>query len=163
MSLEAEIKNLTGAMTRLAEGVEKLLSISQPGPAAPRKTNSNVDGAKIETLAAEVLESVGKATPAELAKGYGGSPAQVDAVRAEQLPAEVEHSIEVAQATTLPTFDDAKRAFLAIAQKYGAVEGTKLSKDVLSRYGVPNLKALPVEQYADFIELCGTVVAGGEV
>lgn len=142
MSLEAEIKNLTGAMTRLAEGVEKLLSISQPGPAAPRKTNSNVDGAKIETLAAEVEQAVAAQTA---------------------LPAEVEHSIEVAQATTLPTFDDAKRAFLAIAQKYGAVEGTKLSKDVLSRYGVPNLKALPVEQYADFIELCGTVVAGGEV
>lgn len=141
MSLEAEIQNLTGAMTRLAEGVEKLLSISQPGPATPpRKTNSNVDGAKIEKLAAEVLESV-----------------------AEKLPPETPDPTEPSVGAAPPTFDDAKRAFLAIAQKYGAVEGTKLSKDVLSRYGVPNLKALPVEQYGDFIELCGTVVAGGEV
>ena len=141
MSLEAEIKNLTGAMTRLAEGVEKLLSISQPSAAAtPRKTNNNVDGAKIEAAAVEVLDAV-----------------------AEQLPAEVEHSIEVAQATAPPTFDDAKRAFLAIAQKFGAVEGTAKSREVLQRYGVPNLKALGAEQYGEFIELCDSVVAGGEV
>ena len=156
MSLESEIKNLTGAMTRLAEGVEKLLSISQPttmsrdakqdwlksppGTVAPESVK-NPPTATIEAIAAEVLDAVAK--------------------QEIMLPAEVEHSIEVAQATAPPTFDDAKRAFLAIAQKYGAVEGTKLSKDVLSRYGVPNLKALSAEQYGDFIELCGTVVAGG--
>lgn len=139
MSLESEIKNLTAAMTRLAEGVEKLLSISQPSTAAaptPRKTNTNVDGT---AKSREVQQAV-----------------------AEQLPAEVEHSIEVAKAT-VATFDDAKKAFLAIAQKFGAVEGTTKSREVLQRYGIPNLKALPVEQYPDFIELCNTVVAGGGV
>ena len=137
MSLESEIKNLTAAMTRLAEGVEKLLSISQPSTAAaptPRKTNTNVDDAKIEQLAAEVLKSV------------------------EDLPTPLEAELE---ATALPTFEDAKRAFLAIAQKYGAVEGTTQSKDVLARYGVPNLKALKPELYGEFIELCDHVVAGG--
>lgn len=139
MSLESNIQNLSDAIHRLAEGVEKLLSISQPSTAAaptPRKTNTNVDDAKIEQLAAEVLESV------------------------EDLPTPLEAELE---ATAHPTFDDAKKAFLAIAQKFGAVEGTAKSREVLQRYGIPNLKALPVEQYPDFIELCDHVVAGGEV
>ena len=139
MSLESNIQNLSDAIHRLAEGVEKLLSISQPSTAAaptPRKTNTNVDDAKIEQLAAEVLKSV------------------------EDLPTPLEAELE---ATAHPTFEDAKRAFLAIAQKYGAVEGTTKSREVLQRYGIPNLKALPVEQYPDFIELCNTVVAGGGV
>ena len=153
MSLESEIKNLTGAMTRLAEGVEKLLSISQPttmsrdakqdwlksppGTVAPESVK-NPPTAKIEAIATEVLDAVAK----------------------QEIAAQAEPLVQTAAAA--PTFDDAKKAFLAIAQKYGAVEGTRLSKDVLSRYGVPNLKALGAEQYGDFIELCGTVVAGGE-
>ena len=143
MSLESEIKNLTAAMTRLAEGVEKLLSISQPSTAAaptPRKTNTNVDDAKIEQLAAEVLESVKAA----------GETDTYDSVYAERGSPEPR------------TFDDAKRAFLAIAQKFGAEKGTAKSKDVLARYGVPNLKALKSELYGEFIELCDHVVAGGE-
>lgn len=136
MSLESEIKNLTAAMTRLAEGVEKLLSISQPSTAAaptPRKTN--VDGAKIEKAAAEVETAV----------------AATSALEPTATP----------EAADAPTFDDAKKAFLAIAQKFGAVDGTAKSREVLQRYGVPNLKALLVEQYPDFIELCDHVVAGG--
>ena len=136
MSLETEIQNLTGALTRLAEGVEKLLSISQPS-AAPNFSP------KIERIATEVLDAAAKQ---ELAT---------------QAPA-LEQTAEPSNAAA-PTFDDAKKAFLAIAQKFGAVEGTAKSREVLQRYGIPNLKALPVEQYPDFIELCNTVVAGGEV
>ena len=128
------------------------------------------------------LESEIKALTAAINRWCDTMPLQGAAPRApESLPAEVEHSIEVAKAVTkqdaaakaeplvqtaaaeaAPTFDDAKRAFLAIAQKYGAVEGTAKSKEVLSRYGVPNLKALGAEQYPDFIALCGTVVEGGQ-
>jgi len=136
MSLESEIKNLTAAVTRLAEGVEKLLSISQPS-AAPNFSP------KIERIATEVLDAAAKQ---ELAT---------------QAPA-LEQTAEPSNAAA-PTFDDAKKAFLAIAQKFGAVDGTAKSRDVLSRFGVPNLKALPVEQYPDFIELCNTAVAGGGV
>ena len=113
MSLESNIQNLSDAIHRLAEGVEKLLSIQ---------------------LDAEVLKSI------------------------EDLPTPLEAELE---ATALPTFEDAKRAFLAIAQKFGAVDGTAKSKDVLARYGVPNLKALKPELYGEFIELCDHVVAGG--
>ena len=74
-------------------------------------------------------------------------------------PVEALTAVTVEQVEQL--VQDAKRAFLAIAQKYGAVEGTAKSKEVLSRYGVPNLKALGAEQYPDFIALCGTVVEGG--
>ena len=136
MSLETEIQNLTGALTRLAEGVEKLLSISQPS-AAPNFSP------KIERIATEVLDAAAKQ---ELAT---------------QAPA-LEQTAEPSNAAA-PTFDDAKKAFLAIAQKFGAVDGTAKSREVLQRYGVPNLKALPVEQYPDFIELCNTAVAGGGV
>lgn len=128
------------------------------------------------------LESEIKALTAAINRWCDTMTAPAEAPRVtEALPAEVEHSIEVAKAVTeqevaakadplvqtaaaeevAPTFDDAKRAFLAIAQKYGAVEGTAKSKEVLSRYGVPNLKALGAEQYPDFIELCDHVVAGG--
>lgn len=136
MSLETEIQNLTGALTRLAEGVEKLLSISQPS-AAPNFSP------KIERIATEVLDAAAKQ---ELAT---------------QAPA-LEQTAEPSNAAA-PTFDDAKKAFLAIAQKFGAVDGTAKSREVLQRYGIPNLKALPVEQYPDFIELCNTAVAGGGV
>lgn len=129
------------------------------------------------------LESEIKALTAAINRWCDTMPLQGAAPRApESLPADVEHSVEVAKAVTkqdaaakaeplvqtagaevvAPTFDDAKRAFLAIAQKYGAVEGTAKSKEVLSRYGVPNLKALGAEQYPDFIALCGTVVEGGQ-
>ena len=128
------------------------------------------------------LESEIKALTAAINRWCDTMTAPVEAPRAtEALPAEIEHSIEVAKAVTkqevaaqaeplvqtaaaeaAPTFDDAKKAFLAIAQKYGAVEGTAKSKEVLSRYGVPNLKALGAEQYPDFIALCGTVVEGGQ-
>ena len=130
------------------------------------------------------LESEIKALTAAINRWCDTMTAPAEAPRVtEALPAEVEHSIEVAKAVTkqevaaqadplvqtaaaeaapAPTFDDAKKAFLAIAQKYGAVEGTAKSKEVLSRYGVPNLKALGAEQYPDFIALCGTVVEGGQ-
>ena len=129
------------------------------------------------------LESEIKALTAAINRWCDTMTAPAEAPRApESLPADVEHSVEVAKAVTkqdaaakadplvqtaaaeaapAPTFDDAKKAFLAIAQKYGAVEGTAKSKEVLSRYGVPNLKALGAEQYPDFIALCGTVVEGG--
>ena len=129
------------------------------------------------------LESEIKALTATINRWCDTMTAPADAPRVtESLPADVEHSVEVAKAVTkqdaaakadplvqtaaaeaapAPTFDDAKKAFLAIAQKYGAVEGTAKSKEVLSRYGVPNLKALGAEQYPDFIALCGTVVEGG--
>lgn len=155
MSLESEIKALTAAINRWCD------TMTAPAEAPPVGTQSigpaqhviEIDAAKLERavvavtkqeVAAQAEPLVQPATPAELAKGYGGSPAQV-----------------AAAAETAPTFDDAKRAFLAIAQKYGAVEGTAKSKEVLSRYGVPNLKALGAEQYPDFIALCGTVVEGG--
>ena len=129
------------------------------------------------------LESEIKALTAAINRWCDTMPLQGAAPRApESLPADVEHSVEVAKAVAkqdaaakaeplvqtaaaeaapAPTFADAKKAFLAIAQKYGAVEGTAKSKEVLSRYGVPNLKALGAEQYPDFIALCGTVVEGG--
>lgn len=163
MSLESEIKALTAAINRWCDTMT-----------APLSTMS-------------VPDNDVKATPAELAKGYGGSPEQVakvvprnsltdptmretlppvealTAVTVEQVEQLVQDvaSIPALQDALAPTFDDAKRAFLAIAQKYGAVEGTAKSKEVLSRYGVPNLKALGAEQYPDFIALCGTVVEGG--
>lgn len=146
MSLESEIKNLTGAMTRLAEGVEKLLSISQPSAAPPV-------GAR-DTLVVDFPNDK------PLEGGAINSPA---VVTKQEIAAKAEPLVQTATAEAAPTFDDAKRAFLAIAQKYGAVEGTAKSREVLQRYGIPNLKALPVEQYPDFIELCNTVVAGGEV
>ena len=141
MSLESEIKNLTASLTRLAEGVEKLLTLSQPSTAAApeRKTNHNVDGAKIERKS-EAAEPTPASEAQEASEASSGGTEVV-----------------------APTFDDAKKAFLAIAQKFGAVEGTAKSREVLQRYGIPNLKALPVEQYGEFIELCGVVVAGGEV
>jgi len=129
------------------------------------------------------LESEIKALTAAINRWCDTMPLQGAAPRApESLPADVEHSVEVAKAVAkqdaaakaeplvqtaaaeevAPTFEDAKRAFLAIAQKYGAVEGMAKSKEVLSRYGVPNLKALGAEQYPDFIALCGTVVEGGQ-
>jgi len=161
MSLESEIKALTAAITRLIDEAMQCFARAQ-GVAHPTY-------APLSTMS--VPDNDVKATPAELAKGYGGSPEQVAKVvppksEAAQ-PAAAGQAAETSEAggvgteVVAPTFDDAKRAFLAIAQKYGAVEGTAKSKEVLARYGVPSLKALGAEQYPDFIALCGTVVEGG--
>lgn len=165
MSLESEIKALTAAINRWCD------TMTAPTHAPAKQSAVLTDNYKDflelcsdeelltelrgrgslpttvakQEVAAQAKPLAQTATPAELAKGYGASPAQV-----------------ASAAEAAPTFDDAKRAFLAIAQKYGAVEGTAKSKEVLSRYGVPNLKALGAEQYPDFIALCGTVVEGGE-
>ena len=147
MSLESEIKNLTAAVTRLAEGVEKLLSISQPSAAPDEKTTW--------------LNSPPGTPAPESVKNPRKSEAREPAPASETQEASAPSS--AGAGLVEPTFDDAKKAFLAIAQKFGAVDGTAKSRDVLSRFGVPNLKALPVEQYPDFIELCNTAVAGGGV
>lgn len=147
MSLESEIVKLTAAMNRLAAGVEGLL------------TKGHAPDAKAEWL----KSPIGTPAPAEVLDAQTEHSIEVaQAVTKQEVAAQAKPLVQTAAAEAAPTFDDAKKAFLAIAQKYGAVEGTAKSKDVLSRYGVPNLKALPVEQYPDFIALCDAVVAGGE-
>ena len=147
MSLESEIKNLTVAVNRLAEGVEKLLSISQP---------IEMHGA--DPVDMRLNSAIGTSAP-ESVKNPRKSEAREPAPASETQEASAPSSAGAGPVE--PTFDDAKKAFLAIAQKFGAVEGTAKSREVLQRYGIPNLKALPVEQYPDFIELCDHVVAGG--
>lgn len=140
MSLESEIKALTAAINRWCD----TMTAPAEAPRAPESLPADVEHSIEVAKAVTKQEVAAKAEPL------------VQTAAAQEMPTPLEAELEAA-----PTFDDAKRAFLAIAQKYGAVEGTAKSKEVLSRYGVPNLKALGAEQYLDFIALCGTVVEGG--
>lgn len=142
MSLESEIKALTAAINRWCD------TMTAPAE-APRVTEA------LSIPNDKPLEGGAVNSPAIV-----GNPAPVAFPNTDAQQVEESLRAEMGSAEP-PTFDDAKRAFLAIAQKYGAVEGTAKSKEVLSRYGVPNLKALGAEQYPDFIALCGTVVEGG--
>ena len=141
MSLESEIKNLTAAMTRLAEGVEKLLTL---GAAAPSEKQQWLDSTPGTAAPQNVVNppATEKATPAELVKGYGGT--------AEQTAAAL-------------TLEDIKKALMATAAKFDAVTGTAKSKAILSRFGAQKLSQVPVESYAEFVALCESVAAGGEV
>ena len=60
------------------------------------------------------------------------------------------------------TLEDIKKALMATAAKFEAVEGTAKSKAILSRFGAQKLSQVPVESYAEFVALCETVAAGGE-
>jgi len=155
MSLESEIKNLTGAMTRLAEGVEKLLSLghapqsekqqwldSAPGTAAPASVTLRNDEVLPGGMHKDAQFVPLKATPAELTKGYGGT---------------AQHT---AAALTL---EDIKKALMATAAKFDAVTGTAKSKAILQRFGAQKLSQVAADNYAEFIALCETVAAGGEV
>lgn len=140
MSLESEIKALTAAINRWCDTMTAPVEAPRATEALSIPNDKPLEGGAVNSPAIVVNKTT-----------------EPDAGPVHAAP--VVPQTAAAEAT--PTFDDAKRAFLAIAQKYGAVEGTKLSKDVLSRYGVPNLKALKPELYGDFIELCGSVVEGG--
>lgn len=127
MSLESEIKALTGAMTRLAEGVEKLLTL---GHAAPSEKQQWLDSAP-GTAAPQSVVTPPKSAPSST----GAAPL---------------------------TLEDIKKALMATAAKFEAVEGTAKSKAILSRFGAQKLSQVPVESYAEFVALCETVAAGGE-
>ena len=144
MSLEAEIKNLCIAMTRLAEGVEKLLTLGHapsekqqwldppPGTAAPQ---SVVAPPKTETVTIrndEPLPGGAMETP----------PIQVN---------------------TALTLDDIKKALMGTAAKFDVATGTAKSKAILACFGAQKLSQVAPENYAEFIELCQSVAAGGEV
>ena len=137
MSLESEIKNLTAAMTRLAEGVEKLLTL---GAAAPSEKQQGLDSPP-GTAAPQSVKNPPKAeTKQEIA-------AQAPALQ---------------QTAAALTLDDIKKALMATAAKFDTAEGTTKSKAILSRFGAMKLSQVPAESYAEFIELCESVAAGGE-
>jgi len=135
MSLESEIKNLTGAMTRLAEAME-----AQMGQ-RPLSAANSAQGLGAQSTAAP--QSV--VTP----------PAETKQEIAAQAPA-------LQQTAAALTLEDIKKALMATAAKFDAVTGTAKSKAILSRFGAQKLSQVPVESYAEFVALCESVAAGGE-
>lgn len=138
MSLESEIKALTGAMTRLAEGVEKLLPLGAQGKDTPSE----------------------KYAPPQNELPHAATLSVVTAQQVEQL---VQDVAQVTHSTAALTLEDIKKALMATAAKFDAVTGTALSKAILSRFGAQKLSQVAADNYAEFIALCEIVAAGGEV
>jgi hypothetical protein len=86
MSLETEIKALTGAMTRLAEGVEKLLGAqgkdSTPAPKAETKQEVAAQAPALQQTAdvAQVTHSAAALTLEDIKKALMATAAKFDAV-----------------------------------------------------------------------------------
>lgn len=59
--------------------------------------------------------------------------------------------------------EDIKKAMMAMSANFPIAEGTAKSKAVLGRYGAVKLSQVSIDDYAEFIELCESVGAGGEV
>lgn len=156
MSLESEIKSNTAAINRLADAVEKLLTLGHAPQSEKQQWLDSAPG----TVAPESVKNSPKATAAELIKGYGGTPAQV--ADAGVLIPLTQAESEVKDMAAPLTLDDIKKALMATAAKFDAVTGTAKSKAILSRFGAQKLSQVPVESYVEFVALCETVAAGGE-
>ena len=135
MSLESEIKALTGAMTRLAESVESLLKLDAAAPTE-------------------------KYAPPQNELPHAATLPVVTAQQVEQLVQDVAQVTHSAAALTL---EDIKKALMATAAKFDAVTGTAKSKAILQRFGAAKLSQVHEDAYGQFIELCESVAAGGEV
>lgn len=142
MSLESEIKNLTGAMTRLAEGVEKLLTLGHAAPSEKQQWLDSAPGTAAPQSVVTPPKSEAREPAAESAAPQASAPSSTGAAPL--------------------TLEDIKKALMATAAKFEAVEGTAKSKAILSRFGAQKLSQVPVESYAEFVALCETVAAGGE-
>jgi hypothetical protein len=143
MSLESEIKALTGAMTRLAESVESLLKLDAAAPSEKQQWLDSAPG----TAAPQSVVAPRK------------SEAREPAATSETTQASAPGSTGAAPLS----LEDIKKALMATAAKFDAVTGTAKSKAILQRFGAQKLSQVAVDNYAEFIELCESVAAGGEV
>jgi len=66
---------------------------------------------------------------------------------------------EAASNTKAATYEDAKKAILALSKE----KGRQASVDALARFGAEKLPDLPQERYADLVKLVNEVIAGAEV
>lgn len=71
---------------------------------------------------------------------------------------------EVTEEATKPlALEDIKKAMMAMSAKFDIAAGTAKSKAILSRFGAQKLSQVPAEAYVEFVALCESVGAGGEV
>lgn len=136
MPLETEIKTLAAAVSRLADGVEKLLSHG----AAPAFISGATDKAPPQVQTPTPAEAVA-AIPADT------KSAEVKPLALEDKPLALE---------------DIKKAMMAMSTKFPIADGVGKSKEILSRYGAVKLSQVPERCYAEFIALCDSVAAGGD-
>lgn len=149
MSLEAEIKSNTAAINRLADAVEKLLTLGHAPQSEKQQWLDSAPG----TVAPESVKN--SPPPVVEFEAPTADPSAREALARSQPGAE--------NAAKPPTLEDIKKALMATAAKFDAVTGTAKSKAILSRFGAVKLSQVPVESYAEFIALCESVAAGGEV
>lgn len=143
MSLESEIKSNTAAINRLADAVEKLLTLGHAAPSEKQQWLDSPPGTAAPQSVVTPPKSEAREPAAESAAPQASAPSSTGAAPL--------------------TLEDIKKALMATAAKFDAVTGTAKSKAILSRFGAVKLSQVPMEAYAEFIALCESVAAGGEV
>jgi len=96
------------------------------------------------------LVAAGAAPPMPSAKPAPAKAAEPKATASAKPQAEPEPQAAEPDDAAVPTIDDCKDAMKA----YQAANGADALRDMLAKFGVRNVTALPVDQYAALIAAC---------